>query len=133
VQASTVSAIRSPTTRNAVTNSPQLLRGVDGRSIEARRYRDLVISFADDLGGVERLTGADKALCRQAAASVVAAEQVQERLIAGDTSIDLGEATRLSNIAARHLRSLRTRHKPAKRASPLADHFSRPPVREVAG
>jgi hypothetical protein len=75
LSARTVAAERSPTLRSRVTNGSQLLANVDGRTAEARRYRDLVISFADDLGGVDKLTEADKALCRQAAASVVAGER----------------------------------------------------------
>jgi hypothetical protein len=44
-------ASRAPTTRSRITNGKQMLAGIDGRSAEARRYRDLAMSFADDLGG----------------------------------------------------------------------------------
>ena len=55
-------ASRAPTTRSRVTNGRQLLANIDGRSAEARRYRDIVMSFADDLGGAVGLTEAQRAL-----------------------------------------------------------------------
>ncbi len=113
-------ASRPPTTRSAVTNDPLSIRGVDGRTDEARRFRDLVIAFVDDLGGVAKASEADIALARQAASSVVASEKVQARIIAGD-DVDLEQATRLGNAAARNLSALRKRHKPA-RSPTLADY-----------
>jgi hypothetical protein len=46
--------VRPLTVRSAVTNDPLLLRGVDGRSMIARRYRDVAIALADDLGGQDK-------------------------------------------------------------------------------
>jgi hypothetical protein len=40
-----------PTSRSRVTNGSKFISGVDGRSAEARRFRDLAMSFADDAGG----------------------------------------------------------------------------------
>jgi hypothetical protein len=117
-------APRPLTVRSSVTNDPLSIRGVDGRTDEARRFRDLVIAFVDDLGGVEQASEADKALARQAAAAVVASEKVQARIIAGDT-VDLEQATRFANIAGRHLSALRTRHKPAKTGPSLAAIIAR--------
>ena len=54
--------------RSAVTNDPLFLRGVDGRSMVARRYRDVAITLADDLGGQDKLSEPSKILVRQAAA-----------------------------------------------------------------
>lgn len=43
-------AERLPTVRSRVTNGAKMIAGVDGRSADARRYRDLAMSFADDCG-----------------------------------------------------------------------------------
>ena len=56
---------RSLTLRSRVTNGRKLVAAVDGRSAEARRYRDLVMSLADDLGGALAVTEAQRALIRQ--------------------------------------------------------------------
>jgi hypothetical protein len=132
LSARTAAAERSPTLRSRVTNGSKMIANVDGRTAEARRYRDLVISFADDLGGVDKLTEADKALCRQAAASVVAGERLQTEILSG-RDVDLEQLSRMMNITTRLLGRLRTRHKPAKSTSPLAAHFANPPVREACG
>ena len=113
-------AKRSPTLRSRVTNNPLSIRGVDGRTDEARRFRDLVIAFVDDLGGVDQVGEADKALARQTAAAVVSSEKVQARIIAGDI-VDLEQATRLANVAGRFLKALRGRYRPIKPAKTLAD------------
>lgn len=119
-------ARRPPTVRAAVTNDPLALRGVDGRSVAARRYRDVAIALADDLGGQDRLSEPTKILVRQAAALTVQVEGLQARIVAGH-DVDLEQLTRLSNVLGRTLQRLGLK-KPAPRpASPLADHFSRPP------
>jgi len=125
-------AERSPTVRSRITNGRRLLAGVDGRTAEARRYRDLVISFADDLGGADKLTEAEKALCRQAAASVVASERLQSEIVAG-REVDTEQLVRLTNVSTRLLARLKAKAKPAKPVSPLAAHFAVPPAREARG
>jgi hypothetical protein len=73
---STTLAARMPSTRNAVTNGSRLhRRGVDGRTRNARRFRDLFESFAESLGGEAGLSEADRALARTAAS--VQAEPMQ--------------------------------------------------------
>ena len=129
---STGLAQRPPRSRSAATNNPLLLQGVGGNSEHGRRFRDLVISFADDLGGVAKLTEADKALCRQAAASVVAGERLQTEIVSG-RDVDLEQLSRMMNITTRLLGRLRTRRKPAKATSPLATHFASPAAHEARG
>ena len=96
-----------------MTNDPLALRGIDGRSIEARRYRDLVLAFVDDLGGTDCASEADKALARQAAGAVVASEAMQARIIAGE-AVDLEQATRLQNAANRFLQAIRSQTRASK-------------------
>lgn len=129
-----LAAVRPSRTRSALSNDPLRLRNVDGRSVESRRYRDLVLAFVDDLGGPDRASEADKALARQAAGAVVASEQLQSKIIAGE-AVDMEQATRMQNAANRFLQNLRSRTKSnrPKPASPLAAHFANPPAREVRG
>jgi hypothetical protein len=125
-------AERPLTVRSATTNDPLLLRGVDGRSMVARRYRDVAIALADDLGGQDKLSEPSKILVRQAAALTVQVEGLQSKIVSGE-DVDVEQLTRLSNALSRMLHRLGLKRAPAKReASTLADHFSRPVQRSTA-
>jgi hypothetical protein len=100
-----VIANRSQTLRSRVTNGSQLLANVDGRTAAARRYRDLTISLADDLGGIASLTEAQRALVRQAAAMIVQSEKLQGEVLRGEI-VDCEQLTRLANAATRILSRL---------------------------
>ena len=91
--------------RSAVTNDPLMLRGVDGRSMVARRYRDVAIALADDLGGQDKLSEPTKILVRQVAALTVQVESLQSKIVSGD-DVDLEQLTRLSNVLGRTLQRL---------------------------
>jgi hypothetical protein len=125
-QDSSVVVARPLTVRAAVTNDPLLLRGVDGRSVVARRYRDVAIALADDLGGQDKLSEPSKILVRQAAALTVQVEGLQSKIVSGE-DVDIEQLTRLSNALSRMLHRLGLRKPRARPASPLAEHFSRPP------
>jgi hypothetical protein len=117
--------------RSAVTNDPLFLRGVDGRSMVARRYRDVAIALADDLGGQDKLSEPSKILVRQAAAMTVQVEGLQSKIVAGEY-VDMEQLTRLANVLGRTLQRLGLKRAPAKReASTLAEHFSRPVQRST--
>ena len=64
---SPTSATRPPATRSRVTNGSQLLPTVDGRSIWARRMRDLMGLHLDDLGGAENTSEAERSIVRRVA------------------------------------------------------------------
>src|SRR5580693_5835733 len=98
-------AERPLTVRSATTNDPLLLRGVDGRSMIARRYRDVAIALADDLGGQDKLSEPSKILVRQAAALTVQVEGLQSKIVAG-ADVDIEQLTRLSNSLSRMLHRL---------------------------
>jgi hypothetical protein len=121
-------ASRPLTVRSAVTNDPLFLRGVDGRSLVARRYRDVAIALADDLGGQDKLSESSKILVRQAAALTVQVEELQSKIVAGD-DVDLEQLTRLSNVLGRILHRLGLKRPRSKPTSPLAGHFAGPPAR----
>jgi hypothetical protein len=99
------SADRSRTLRSRVTNGKELLANVDGRTAAARRYRDLTISLADDLGGAATLTEAQRALVRQAAAVIVQSETLQGAVLRGELT-DSEQLVRLCNSATRILTRL---------------------------
>jgi hypothetical protein len=93
-QDSSALVARPQTVRSAVTNDPLFLRGVDGRSMVARRYRDVAIALADDLGGQDKLSESSKILVRQAAAMTVQVEGLQSKIVSGE-DVDLEQLTRL--------------------------------------
>ena len=105
MQGSQTIAERSPTVRSRVTDGRKLVAGLDGRSGPARRYRDLCMSLADDLGGAAGLTEAQRALVRQAAAMIVQSEILQGAVLRGEL-IDVEQLTRLANAATRILSRL---------------------------
>jgi hypothetical protein len=115
------SAPVSRTNRSAVTNGSKWLPGVDMRSAQGRRFKDLVRAFTVDLG--DELSTAETALVRQAAALTVRAEDVQAALVKGG-AVDDEELVRLTNAATRILTVLgmRGRRKVRKRVSEL-DEF----------
>jgi hypothetical protein len=87
-----------------------------------RRFRDLMRSLAADVGGLDGLGAADIALVRQAAASVMRAEQLQAAIAKGET-VDPDELIRLSNTSRRLLASIQKKEQPNKRT--LADHIAK--------
>ncbi len=96
---------RAANNRAAVSNGSRLLAGIDGRSADARRYRDVAFALADNLGGDDKLSEAERALIRQAAANIVASERLQGAMIRGEP-VDLEQATRLANVTSRLLSRL---------------------------
>ena len=110
---------RSPRLRSAMSNGSKLITGADGRSREARRYRDLWADLTRDLGG--NLSTADMALVRQAAALTLQAELLQAAIVRGEP-VDAGELIRLSGEVRRVLRSLR-RSQPEARLVSLEEHL----------
>jgi hypothetical protein len=77
-----------------------MLLGIDGRSATARRYRDIAMALADDLGGSDKLSEPEQALVRQAAALSVKAEEQQAAIVRGD-DIDPEQLVRLTNSLTR--------------------------------
>jgi hypothetical protein len=118
-------ASRPLTVRSATTNDPLLLRGVDGRSVVARRYRDVAIALADDLGGKDKLSESSKILIRQAAALTVQVEGLQSKIVAVE-DVDIEQLTRLSNVLGRTLQRLGLKKSRSMPSSPLAAHFAHP-------
>jgi len=65
--------------RSRITNGKELLPSIDGRSIWARRLRDLISLHTRDLGGFDNLSQAQLSLIRRAAALTVELEHLEEK------------------------------------------------------
>ena len=112
------------TTRAAVSNGSRLhAKGIDGRTRDARRFRDLVASFSENLGGEADLSEADKALVRNAAALAVKAERMQAAIVKGE-DVDLEGLTRLSNCVSRVLSQLGVKRERRDTTPSLAEYLA---------
>jgi hypothetical protein len=60
-----------------VSNGTDVLPGVDGRSLVARRYRDIAAQIIADMGGIDRCSEAKLQLVRRFSAVAVLAEQME--------------------------------------------------------
>ena len=90
-----------PEARSRVTNGKSLwLEKVDGRRHEARRYRDILQGFVDELGGVKKLTETQRQLARRAATLCVHGERMEAAFVQGE-EIDTGEYCAFVNAMAR--------------------------------
>jgi hypothetical protein len=86
--------------RSRVSNGADILPGVDGRSLIARRYRDITAAITADQGGAERMSEARMQLIRRFAAAAVLAEVMEARLANGE-AIDIAEHSVLSSTLVR--------------------------------
>jgi hypothetical protein len=118
-------APRPQTIRAALTNDPfRAPGGIDGRSAEARRFRDLCHGLAADFGGAEEINEATALLIRNAATLSLHLERLQARLTAGDGDIrTVTELTRLGNVHSRALRALGVK-RPKKKEPSLAEYLA---------
>src|SRR5580704_12554273 len=83
---------RSRHHRSAVTNRTKLfaIEGMDGRTGQARRYRDILTQIECDAGGIDNLSEGQRQLCRRAATLSFTAECMEVDAVAGNAfDIDL--------------------------------------------
>ena len=122
--------------RSSVSNGSRLfaVAGVDGRSLTARRFRDLIEEISNDLGGPAVLSEGQRQLIRRAASLSIMAESIEADM-ARDMAFDV---TVYGTIADRLRRLFETlglerRAKPVNDGSnALLDYFSRPPPKADA-
>jgi hypothetical protein len=115
-------AVRSSgVSRQSAAGSPLVLpfRGLNGNSIKARRFREVAVALADDLGGPDGLSEPTKILVRQAAGLTLEVEALQSRIVGGG-AIDHEQLTRLSNSLSRMLHRLGLRKAAQSKLSLLA-------------
>jgi hypothetical protein len=98
--ASPATTVRKPFSRTRVTNGKDVLPGVDGRTLLARRYQDLVANLTADAGGDAGMSEARRQLIRRFAALAVLAESTEARLALGEP-IDLSEYCSISSTLVR--------------------------------
>ena len=93
----------SLTNRSRVTNGRDLfLDGVDGRSAEARRFRDVLAEIVSDLGGADHLSEGERQLARRCAMLSVEAERMEATAVGGG-DLDLEAYGSLTNTLWRAL------------------------------
>jgi hypothetical protein len=101
--ASRLSSVRHPSAGSAPLVGK--LRGINGNSMLARRYREIATAIADDLGGPDKLSEPTKIIVRQAASLTLQVEALQTKIIAGE-DVNNEQLTRLANSLSRMLHRL---------------------------
>ncbi len=95
-----------PASRSAVSNGSQLfVDNVDGRSKEARRFRDVLAEIISDLGGADGLSEGQRQLARRCALMSVECEKMEAKSVAGE-AIDLDVFGQLSDRIGRAFQRL---------------------------
>lgn len=119
------------TTRSAIGNGSRLwIDGVDGRSAEARRFRDVLGNLVEHLGGTDWASEPQKHLARRAAALIVSCERAELALAVGG-EFDIQSYSTASNTLRRLLNDLGLkRHARDVTPDPLA--YARAMVEEQA-
>jgi hypothetical protein len=83
-----------------VSNGNDVLPGIDGRTILARRYKDIAGQIIADCGGLDRLSESRLQLIRRFAAAACLAEQMEARLANGK-EINVSEHSLLCSTLTR--------------------------------
>jgi len=126
---SNVSTLAKPsrTTRAAVSNGSRLHAGeVDGRSVEARRFRDILSEITSDLGGSDTLSEGQRQLSRRAAMLSVRGELMESEAVSTG-EMDLAAYGSLTDQLGRVFNRLGLKRTPRPvEVSHVVDHFSRP-------
>jgi hypothetical protein len=98
-----------------------LLPGIDGRSVVARRYQDIIASLTSDAGGNGNISEARHQLIRRFAASAVLAEEMESRLANGEQTDIAAHALLCSTLTRIVSRIGINRH--SKAVTPLRDYL----------
>lgn len=99
-------ADRLPSTRSRVANGADLfVVPTDGRTREARRYRDLMADLIEHLGGEDAMSETRRHLARRAAALILWCETAEAKLAKGE-EIDMAPYNTAVNTLRRLLRDL---------------------------
>jgi hypothetical protein len=108
--------------RSRLSNARDLLPNVDGRSLIARRYRDIVSAIASDQGGADRLSETRLQLIRRFAAAACLAEQLEARLARGE-QIDIQEHCLIVSTMVRVAQRIGVDRVPRDVAPSLAEYL----------
>jgi hypothetical protein len=86
--------------RSRVYNAKDLLPDIDGRSANARRFKEIASAVITDQGSLERLSESRVQLVRRFAAACVLAEQMESQLVNGE-EINIQEHSLLCSTLVR--------------------------------
>jgi hypothetical protein len=130
-----VRAMKRGKGRSRVTNGSKLLPLADGRSVTARRFRDLYEDIGMDLGGLDCLSEGQKQLIRRAAMLSAESERLEALSARGEAGFDIDLygmiCDRLGRLFGRL--GLERKARPVNDGSAvLSDYFSRPPPKDAA-
>jgi hypothetical protein len=78
---------------------------VDGRTRQAHLYKEVACAIAEDLGGADQLSRAQKELVKRAGGLAVLADLTEERIVKGE-EVDVNEYTNIAMTQSRILRTL---------------------------
>jgi hypothetical protein len=108
--------------RSRVSNGGEVLPDVDGRSVIARRYRDIVNAIVGDQGGIDHISEVRLQLVRRFAAAAVLAERMEAALARGE-EIDVDQHGVLSSTLVRIAQRLGLARR-AKNITPLSEYLA---------
>ncbi len=109
--------------KSRVSNGRDILPDVDGRSLIARRYRDIATAILVDQGGVEQCSESRQQLVRRFAAAAVLAEMLEAQLARGE-KIDISEHALLCSTLVRVARQIGV-DRIAKNVTPTLSEYLR--------
>ena len=116
-------AKRPSNNRSAVTNGSRLFpKGIDGRSAQGRRWRDIYYGFLGQLGGECAATAYETAMLRDLATMRVAMEEVQAAQFVGEP-LDLAGYANATAIFRSIARDLGLHEKTGTRSPRLSDGY----------
>jgi hypothetical protein len=113
---------RNPSRESQVTTGKRCFVDIgDGRSAWAKRWGDLILAHAADLGGLDMLSEAQLSICRRTAAIECELESMEGRMSASQP-IDIAVYARLTGVLCRLLElvGIRRLTKPVDPTSALA-------------
>ena len=106
-----------------VTNGTSLfLTDIDGRTLIARRFRDVYAAITGDLGGAGDLSEGERQLARRAASLSVQAELIEARLVRGE-QVETEDYVRLVNALTRTLTTVGLKRRAVDVTPSLSDYL----------
>jgi hypothetical protein len=121
--------------RSRVSNGAKLLPATDGRSMTARRFRDLYEDIAADLGGKDHLSTGELQLIRRASMLSTECERQEALAAREDVTFDADSYVVKTNALKRVLEVLGLKRVPrpvGDGSAVLSDYFAVPSPKDAA-